>query len=74
MPKYPIPALGLLFAIRCMSAQPPVTIAEHILWERDFDELSAEDAVADRAGNLWIVSQVRGSDRLLGLGGMERSA
>ena len=65
MLKYPFPALGLLIAIRCMSAQPPVTIADHILWEKDFDELSAEAAVADHEGNLWIVSQFQGSDRLL---------
>jgi hypothetical protein len=59
------PAMGLLIAASCLSAQSPVTVADHILGERDFADLSAETAVADHDGNLWIVSQYRGADRLV---------
>jgi outer membrane protein assembly factor BamB len=65
MPRYSFPALGLLIAACYLSAQSPATIADHILWERDFADLSAETAVADHDGNLWVVSQFRGSDRLV---------
>ena len=57
--------MELLIAACCLSAQSPVTVGDHILWERDFADLSAETAVADHDGNLWIVSQYRGADRLV---------
>ena len=58
-------AVGLLTAACCLSAQSAVTVADHILWEREFANLSAETAVADHDGNLWIVSQYRGANRLV---------
>ena len=57
--------MGLLVAACYLSAQSAGTIADHILWERDFADLSAETAVADHDGNLWIASQYRGADRLV---------
>ncbi len=58
-----------LIAAGYLSAQPAATIADHVLWERDFPDLHMSapvGAVADRAGNLWAVDRPRaGSGSLI---------
>ena len=46
----------------------PTSVAEHVLWERDYPNLAVSvlgAAVADNSGNLWAVSEYRQSERLL---------
>jgi PQQ-like domain len=60
--------LVLIAVVQSLSAQPAVTLADHILWERDFPNLAVSvtgAAVADHAGNLWAVSDYHRSDRLI---------
>jgi hypothetical protein len=64
-PFYPL----LLIVASCyLFGQSSPSIADHILWERDFPNLGVSvngAAVADHNGNLWAVSEFRGSRRLL---------
>ena len=56
MPKPVITLLGLMVLAEALSAQSAATIAGHVVWERDYENLSISvlgAAVADRAGNLW---------------------
>jgi hypothetical protein len=68
MSKSLITMLGLIILAEALPAQPAATIADHVVWERDYDNLSVSvtgAAVADRAGNLWAVRDYRWVDRLI---------
>jgi len=58
----------LTLITQSLPAQSAATITDHIVWERDFPNLAVSvtgAAVADRAGNLWAVSDYHWSDRLI---------
>ena len=52
MPKSLIPLLGLIVLAEALPAQPAARIADHVVWERDYENLSVSvtgAAVADPA-------------------------
>ncbi len=58
----------LTLITQSLPAQSAATITDHIVWERDFPNLAVSvtgAAIADRAGNLWAVSDYHWSDRLI---------
>lgn len=49
-------------------AQTSTSLAEHVLWERDFSDFylsSFDEPATDRQGNLWAISQFRSDTRLV---------
>jgi hypothetical protein len=62
-------AAHILFAhAQGLLAQSSASLADHVVWERDFSQLNVSvtgAAVADSQGNLWAVSDFRESKRLV---------
>jgi hypothetical protein len=57
-----------ILAARCLWAQSSATLTSHVLWERDFPNLTVsltDGAAADHHGNLWTIARLQGSERLL---------